>query len=411
MDSPSGSSTPPSSFPRSSTPPSYSPGTSTRPSFSPGSSRSAQNLGKAECSNCKFLAEKIKTLEARIRILEGQLEMERHPENHTLESAAILHEIYNGMGNLNMELRLDSVTTTKTEDKVEGRLPLDIVISKLRVLPSSSCFPLEMRLCWILEAREVVVVISGLVRLGGNSLGGTIPLSIIELKKLGKLNISNNGLTGDIPSGFSKLEMLEQLDASQPSYRNFSISLAELRVLAQINISYNLFTGDIPASLLNSSFYSFVGNPCLCVHCVLNNCDANLTRNLRRCKETTTTTIPNTARSRGMGYDKKEDGILFQKVMEATEDLNDNSSPCELPLLFDKQDDILLYRYPILGYIVVDVSLPTLKDETNSNNNRTKQSLMSQRLQFKVGTWLYEMLICVNARSSASDANVPVRWL
>ncbi|GKE21602.1 hypothetical protein Tco_1433114, partial [Tanacetum coccineum] len=103
MDSPSGSSTPPSSFPRSSTPPSYSPGTSTRPSFSPGSSRSAQNLGKAECSNCKFLAEKIKTLEARIRILEGQLEMERHPENHTLESAAILHEIYNGMGNLNME--------------------------------------------------------------------------------------------------------------------------------------------------------------------------------------------------------------------------------------------------------------------------------------------------------------------
>ncbi|GKD81798.1 hypothetical protein Tco_1348637 [Tanacetum coccineum] len=103
MDSPSGSSTPPSSFPRSSTPPSYSPGTSTRPSFSPGSSRSAHNLRKAECSNCKFLAEKIKTLEARIRILEGQLEMERHPENHTLESAAILHEIYNGMGNLNME--------------------------------------------------------------------------------------------------------------------------------------------------------------------------------------------------------------------------------------------------------------------------------------------------------------------
>ncbi|GJR58778.1 hypothetical protein Tco_1500940 [Tanacetum coccineum] len=102
-DSPSGSSTPPSSFPRSSTPSSYSPGTSTRPSFSPGSSRSAQNLGKADCSNCKFLAEKIKTLEARIRILEGQLEMERHPENHTLESAAILHEIYNGMGNLNME--------------------------------------------------------------------------------------------------------------------------------------------------------------------------------------------------------------------------------------------------------------------------------------------------------------------
>ncbi|GJZ98151.1 cysteine peptidase, asparagine active site-containing protein [Tanacetum coccineum] len=47
---------------------------------------------------------------ARIRILEGQLEMERHPENHTLESAAILHEIYNGMGNPNMELFLLLVT-------------------------------------------------------------------------------------------------------------------------------------------------------------------------------------------------------------------------------------------------------------------------------------------------------------
>ncbi|GKC26607.1 hypothetical protein Tco_1033901, partial [Tanacetum coccineum] len=76
---------------------------STRPSYSPGSSRSAQNLGKAECSNCKFLAEKIKTLEAKIKILEGALEMERHPEKHTLESAAILHELYNDMRKLVLE--------------------------------------------------------------------------------------------------------------------------------------------------------------------------------------------------------------------------------------------------------------------------------------------------------------------
>ncbi|GKB18212.1 hypothetical protein Tco_0852135, partial [Tanacetum coccineum] len=56
---------------------SSSSGSSTPPSYSPGSSRSAQNLGKAECSNCKFLPEKIKTLEAKIKILEGALEMER----------------------------------------------------------------------------------------------------------------------------------------------------------------------------------------------------------------------------------------------------------------------------------------------------------------------------------------------
>ncbi|GJW82020.1 hypothetical protein Tco_0145995 [Tanacetum coccineum] len=64
---------------------------------------SAQNLGKAECSNCKFLAEKVKTLEENIKILEGALEMERHPEKHTLESAAILHELYNDMGKLGLE--------------------------------------------------------------------------------------------------------------------------------------------------------------------------------------------------------------------------------------------------------------------------------------------------------------------
>ncbi|GJW68556.1 hypothetical protein Tco_0122980 [Tanacetum coccineum] len=87
----------------SSTPPSYSSGTSTRPSYSPRSSRSAQNLKKAECSNCKFLAEKIKTLEAKIKILEGALEMERHPEKHILDSVAILHEVYNEMGKLSME--------------------------------------------------------------------------------------------------------------------------------------------------------------------------------------------------------------------------------------------------------------------------------------------------------------------
>ncbi|GKA57381.1 hypothetical protein Tco_0756569 [Tanacetum coccineum] len=76
-----GSSKPPSNSPGNFTRPSYflRMRTSTRPSYSSGSSRSAQNLGKAECSNCKFLAEKIKTLEAKIKILEGALEMERHP--------------------------------------------------------------------------------------------------------------------------------------------------------------------------------------------------------------------------------------------------------------------------------------------------------------------------------------------
>ena len=86
-----------------STPQSSYSGPSTPQSYSPGPFGSALNLEKAECSNCKFLAEKIKTLEAKIKILEGTLEMERHPENHTIESAAILHELYNDMGKLGLE--------------------------------------------------------------------------------------------------------------------------------------------------------------------------------------------------------------------------------------------------------------------------------------------------------------------
>ncbi|GJS33215.1 hypothetical protein Tco_0531597 [Tanacetum coccineum] len=84
-------------------PPSSFSGPSTRPSYSLGHYGSALSHGKVECSNCKFLAEKIKTLHIKIEILKGALEMERHPENHTFESAAILHELYNGMGKLGLE--------------------------------------------------------------------------------------------------------------------------------------------------------------------------------------------------------------------------------------------------------------------------------------------------------------------
>nr|GEV73684.1 hypothetical protein [Tanacetum cinerariifolium] len=84
-----------------STPPSSSLGPSTRLCYSP--LRSTLNLGKAECSNCNFFAEKIKALETKIKILEGTLEMERHPENHTLELATILHELYNNIGKLSLD--------------------------------------------------------------------------------------------------------------------------------------------------------------------------------------------------------------------------------------------------------------------------------------------------------------------
>ncbi|GJU27484.1 hypothetical protein Tco_1166105, partial [Tanacetum coccineum] len=65
-------------------------GPSTPPSDSPRPSRNA------ECSNCKLFLGKIKVLEATI-------EMYMHPEQHTLNSTTLLHEVYNDMGKLGLE--------------------------------------------------------------------------------------------------------------------------------------------------------------------------------------------------------------------------------------------------------------------------------------------------------------------
>ncbi|GKA78425.1 hypothetical protein Tco_0784962, partial [Tanacetum coccineum] len=85
-----GPSTPPSYSPGPLTPQCYSPGPSTPRSYSPGPSRNA------ECSNCKHLLGKITVLEAIV-------EMYMHPKQHTLNSIALLHEVYNDMGKLCLE--------------------------------------------------------------------------------------------------------------------------------------------------------------------------------------------------------------------------------------------------------------------------------------------------------------------
>ncbi|GJX56338.1 hypothetical protein Tco_0286235 [Tanacetum coccineum] len=85
-----GSSSTPIYSPGTSTPPRYSPGALTPPRYSPGTSRNA------ECSNCKHLLDKI-------TILEATVDMYMHPEQHTVNSAALFHEVYNNMGKLDLE--------------------------------------------------------------------------------------------------------------------------------------------------------------------------------------------------------------------------------------------------------------------------------------------------------------------
>nr|GEV62882.1 hypothetical protein [Tanacetum cinerariifolium] len=83
--------------PRASTTPSYSPGPSTTPSYSsrPSTHRS-YSLGPSENADCL----NYKLLIGKIKVLEATLEMYMHSENHTLDSTALLHELYNDMGQL-----------------------------------------------------------------------------------------------------------------------------------------------------------------------------------------------------------------------------------------------------------------------------------------------------------------------
>nr|GEZ80820.1 hypothetical protein [Tanacetum cinerariifolium] len=64
-----------------------------RQSYKPKSCGSSRN---AECSNCKHLRGKISVLNA-------TMNMHMHPEQHTVNSAALLHEVLNEMEKLDLE--------------------------------------------------------------------------------------------------------------------------------------------------------------------------------------------------------------------------------------------------------------------------------------------------------------------
>nr|GEU59884.1 glycerol-3-phosphate acyltransferase 1 [Tanacetum cinerariifolium] len=96
-------STTPICSPGSSSTPIYSSGFSTPPRYSSGASTpqsySLKTLRNVECSNCMHLLDKITVPEATVK-------MYMHPEQHTVNSAALFHEVYNNMEKLDLELRL-----------------------------------------------------------------------------------------------------------------------------------------------------------------------------------------------------------------------------------------------------------------------------------------------------------------
>ncbi|GJR94678.1 hypothetical protein Tco_0266852 [Tanacetum coccineum] len=83
--------------------------------------KSALNLRKLECLNCMFLAEKIKALETKIKILEATLEMERH-----LEKERTTHDRRN---NRNVKCQdEEQISILELEYRIEKSVMMMIII-------------------------------------------------------------------------------------------------------------------------------------------------------------------------------------------------------------------------------------------------------------------------------------------
>jgi Leucine-rich repeat (LRR) protein len=74
--------------------------------------------------------------------------------------------------------------------------------------------------------------------LSNNNLKGALPAEIRQLKKLRKLDVSDNQMTG-IPAEIGQLEMLEELDYSNNQLTGLPLELGNLKRIRKINFSGN----------------------------------------------------------------------------------------------------------------------------------------------------------------------------
>jgi hypothetical protein len=114
------------------------------------------------------------------------------------------------------------------------------------------------------------------INFSGRNLSGSVPVDIGRLNALINLTLDNNQLSGPLPN-FSSLTMLERLHVQNNSLRGSVPDwLSELKNLKELFIENNNFSGVIPTQLLNnpSLKINYSGNRYLCMHkgeCVVHN--------------------------------------------------------------------------------------------------------------------------------------------